>query len=68
MNSAISGDARAQALLVTTLARIGDVEEKPPDTLTPDDREILDAYVGGELERRANETDAAPSPGDGEAE
>jgi hypothetical protein len=28
--------------------------------LTPDDEEILDAYVGGELKRRAGETDESP--------
>ena len=50
------------------LARIGDVEDNEPNSLTVDDREILDAYVGGELERRANEKDAAPSPSEGNAE
>lgn len=60
----IAGDGRAQALLVSALARIGDVEENEPNSLAPDDREILDAYVGGELKRRADETDAPPSMGE----
>ena len=64
VNSAISGDGRAQALLVGALARIGDVEDKELNSLVPDDKEILDAYVGGELKRRANETDAPPSVGE----
>jgi hypothetical protein len=68
VDSAIAGDARAQSILVGALARIGDVEDNEPNSLTVDDREILDAYVGGELERRANEKDAAPSPSEGNAE
>jgi len=61
VEAAIAGDGRAQALLVSALARIGDVEENEPNSLAQDDREILDAYVGGELKRRADETDAPPS-------
>lgn len=64
IDTAIAGDGRAQALLVSTLARVGDVEDSEPESLTPDDREILDAYVGGELERRANETDVPPPVGE----
>ena len=64
VESAIAGDGRAQALLVSALARIGDVEENDPNSLVPDDKEILDAYVGGELKRRANETDAPRSAGE----
>ena len=64
VDSAISGDGRAQALLVGALARVGDVEDKELNSLVPDDKEILDAYVGGELKRRANETDAPPSVGE----
>ena len=64
VDSAIVGDARAQALVVGALARIGDVEGDEPASLTPDDREILEAYVGDELKRRANETDATPSAGE----
>jgi hypothetical protein len=61
VDTAIAGDARAQSLLVSALARIGDAEENEAASLTADDQAILDAYVGGELKRRANETDAAPS-------
>jgi hypothetical protein len=68
VNAAIAGDARAQALLVSALARIGDVEDNEPDELTSDDREILESYVGGELKRRANDTGAAPSAGEDNAE
>jgi len=64
VDTAIAGDGRAQALLVSALARIGDAEDNEPNSLTPDDKEILDAYVGGELKRRANETDAPPSVGE----
>lgn len=68
VDSAIAGDGRAQALLVSALARIADVEDNEPASLTSDDREILDAYVGGELKRRADETDTAPSPGEDNAD
>ena len=63
VDAAIAGDARAQSVLVGALGRIGDVEEHEPHSLTPDDREILDVYVGDELKRRAGETDATPSIG-----
>jgi hypothetical protein len=68
VNAAIAGDARAQSLLVGALMRIGDAEENEAAALTADDRAILDAYVGGELKRRANETDAASSQGNDHAE
>jgi hypothetical protein len=48
--------------------RASAMSKTEPNSLTVDDREILDAYVGGELERRANEKDAAPSPSEGNAE
>ncbi len=68
VDSAIAGDARAQSLLVAVLARIGDVEDNEPNSLTSDDRAILDAYVGGELKRRANDADPAPPPHENNAE
>jgi hypothetical protein len=37
-------------------------------SLTSDDQAILDAYVGGELKRRGNETDPAPVPGEDDAD
>jgi Family of unknown function (DUF5681) len=68
VDSAIAGNARAQSLLVGALVRIGEAEENEGASLTSDDQAILDAYVGGKLERRANETDTAPSPGEHNAE
>ncbi len=62
VDTAIGGNVRAQSVLVGVLTRIGDGEDSAPIALTSDDREILDAYVGGELKRR--ETDAEPTPGE----
>lgn len=56
VDSAIAGDARAQALLVGVMARFPDAEEPEAAPLTSHDRAILDAYVGDELKRRAGET------------
>ena len=39
--------------LLGALARLGDPENSEAPPLTPDDKEILDAYVGGEVKRRA---------------
>jgi hypothetical protein len=61
INTAIAGDARAQALLVSTLVRVGSVEDNEPNLLTQDDRAILDAYVGDELKRRINEPETPSS-------
>lgn len=61
VDSAIAGNARAQSVVVGALARLGDAEDSESPSLTPDDRDILDAYVGGELKRRAAEADAAPA-------
>ena len=68
IDTAIAGDARAQSLLIGTLARMGDAEEDEDSSMTDDDRAILDAYVGGESERQASETDAASSPGEDHAD
>ena len=59
VDAAIGGNARAQSLVVGALARLGDAENSETPPLTADDKEILEAYVGGELKRRAQ--DAAPS-------
>jgi hypothetical protein len=59
VDAAIAGNARAQAVVVGALARIGDLEESEAPSLTPDDQEILDAYVAGELQRGAAEIDPA---------
>jgi hypothetical protein len=59
VDAAIGGNARAQSLVVGALARLGDAENSEATPLTADDKEILEAYVGGELKRRAQ--DAAPS-------
>jgi hypothetical protein len=63
VDTAIAGDARAQSLLIGALARMGDAEENEGASLTADDQEILDAYIGGEV-KGASESEAAPSPGD----
>jgi hypothetical protein len=68
VDSAIAGDARAQSVLVGVLARIGEAEEHEAAPLTSDDRAILDAYVGGELKRRANDADPPPPPDENNAE
>ena len=68
VESAIAGNARSQSVLVGALARFGDVEDSEPNSLTSDDRAILDAYVGGELKRRANDADPAPPPDEDNAE
>jgi Family of unknown function (DUF5681) len=60
VDAAIAGNARAQSLVVGALARLGDGEKSEAPPLTPDDKEILDAYVGGELKRRGDETDERP--------
>ncbi len=57
VDAAIAGDGRAQSVLVGVLARIGEAEEHAAAALASDDRAILDAYVGGELKRRADTTD-----------
>jgi Family of unknown function (DUF5681) len=57
VDSAIAGNARAQATIVAVLTRMGDTEENAAAGLTADDREILDAHVGSELERRGTESD-----------
>ena len=61
VDAEIAGNARAQSVVVGALARMGDPEESEAPSLTPDDQQILDAYVGGELQRRATEADAAPA-------
>ena len=52
VDSAITGNARAQSLVVSALARLGDGENSEAPSLTPDDREILDAF-----KRRVGETE-----------
>jgi hypothetical protein len=63
VDTAIAGDARAQSLLIGALGRLADIEDHGPSSLSSDDREILEGYVGDELKRRAGETEAAPSAG-----
>jgi Family of unknown function (DUF5681) len=67
VNSAVAGNPRAQALLVGALLRMGEPEESGPDSLTSNDQAILEAYLGGELKRRADESDTAPDPGEEDA-
>jgi len=62
VDTAIAGDARAQSLLVGALARMGDAEENEAASLTADDQEILDAFMGSEIKDGASNTDAPSSP------
>ena len=62
VDTAIAGDARAQSLLVGALARMGDAEENEAATLTADDQEILDAFMGSEIKDGASNTGAPSSP------
>ena len=48
--------------------RKGDAEENEAASLTADDREILDAYMGSEVKGVASETDAASPLGDDHAD
>jgi hypothetical protein len=64
VDGAIASDARAQSVLIGALSRMGDVDEHEPASLTPEDQEILDAYVGDELKRRSGEPDATPADGE----
>jgi uncharacterized protein DUF5681 len=72
VDSAIAGNARAQSIVIGALARIGDAEQPESPEPTPEDREILEAYVGGELQRRAAEGQTSKPeidcPTDGEHE
>ena len=68
VDAAIAGNARAQSVVVGALARMGDPEESEAPSLTPDDQQILDAYVGGELQRRAAETNSAKTATERRAE
>ena len=56
--AAIAGNARAQALLVGAITRMGEVDDEDHSSLPPEDREILEAFVGGEVKRRT----ATPKP------
>jgi len=67
VNSAVAGNARAQALLVGALLRMGEPEESGSDSLTSNDQAILEAYLAGELKRRADKTTAAPDPSEKDA-
>ena len=55
--AAIAGNARAQALLVGAIAQIGESDDQEAASLTPEDSEILQAYVSGELERRTADSE-----------
>lgn len=53
VDSAIAGNARAQAILVSVLTHHGSDEiDAETERLTPDDRAILEDYVGDEIKRR----------------
>ena len=50
--AAIAGNARAQSLFVDAITRMGESDDQEAASLTPEDSEILEAYVSSELERR----------------
>ena len=68
VDTAIAGDARAQSLLIGALARMGDAEENEAVSLTADDQEILDAYMGSEVKGGVSGTDATSPLGDDHAD
>ena len=47
---------------------MGDADENEAASLTADDQEILDAYMGSEVKGGASETDVASSLGDDHAD
>jgi hypothetical protein len=49
--AAIEGNGRAQALLLAAVVRIDDGDDGD-ETLSPEDRELLDAHFSGKSERR----------------
>jgi hypothetical protein len=61
VDSAIAGNARAQSVVVGALTRIGDAEDGEAPSLTPDDREIFDAYVGASLPAKPTRHHPRPS-------
>ncbi len=67
VGAAIAGNSRAQSLLVGVLTRIGEPEARQSESLSPEDRDILDAYVGGELKRHANKPDLGHDKADTES-
>jgi len=50
VEAAISGDPRAQALVLGALTRFGESAEQETAHLTSDDQEIVEAYVASEPE------------------
>jgi hypothetical protein len=46
VDAAIAGDGRAQTLLLNAIARFGESDEEE-ESLSPDDRELLQTYVQG---------------------
>jgi hypothetical protein len=46
--AAMSGNARAQSLLLGMIERLGEAEESEPDALSAEDRELLDAHLRDE--------------------
>jgi Family of unknown function (DUF5681) len=64
VDAAVAGDARAQALLVSVLSRIGDLPGTETTPSSADDQAILDAY----LKRRSEEPGAAAPSTEGKVE
>jgi Family of unknown function (DUF5681) len=43
--AAMSGNARAQSLLLGAIERLGETDENEPEALSAEDRELLDAHL-----------------------
>jgi hypothetical protein len=67
VNSAITGNARAQSLLIGALLRIGEVEQNQAASVTSGDQAILDAYEGELKHGGTDETDTVSPQDEGNA-
>jgi hypothetical protein len=71
VGAALEGDMRAAAILSTLCVRVfaGEAEETAKADVSPDDRQILEAFIVRELKRRPDgagaEEDLTAAPNDG---
>jgi Family of unknown function (DUF5681) len=63
VKAAISGDPRAQALVLGALTRFGDAGDQGVAADSPDDEEIIDAYAVPEKRAAIDSTPVASEPG-----
>jgi hypothetical protein len=61
VEAAVSGDTRAQVLVLGALARFGEPGEQEAAAVSPEDDDILEAYVASETEPLAIEGTPEPS-------